>query len=47
VLQSFHGAIDQRIDGLANDVKRALGAPLVGTHSSIGSGIGATAPRAD
>ena len=50
VLQSFHGAIEQRIEGLASDVKRAIGAPLVGTHSSLGAqsgGLGATAQRAD
>lgn len=49
VLQSFHGAIEQRIEGLASDVKRAIGAPLVGTQSHAGSdgGLGATAQRAD
>jgi hypothetical protein len=48
VLQSFHGAIEQRIEGLASDVKRAIGAPLVGTHSNVSSSNGlGTAPRAD
>jgi hypothetical protein len=28
VVQSFHGVIEQRIEGLANDVKRAIGAPV-------------------
>ena len=28
VVQSFHGVIEQRIEGLANDVKRAIGAPM-------------------
>ena len=30
VMQGFHGAIESRIEMLANDVKRAIGAPLVG-----------------
>jgi len=58
VVQSFHGVIEQRIEGLANDVKRAIGAPI-GTRtngatqqsSSLGfqqSGDGlSSAPRAD
>jgi hypothetical protein len=33
VVQSFHGVIEQRIEGLANDVKRAIGAP-VGTQTT-------------
>jgi hypothetical protein len=28
VVQSFHGAIEQRIEGLANQVKQAIGAPV-------------------
>ena len=28
VLQGFHGAIEQRIESLASDVKRAIGAPI-------------------
>jgi hypothetical protein len=28
VVQSFHGVVEQRIEGLANDVKRAIGAPV-------------------
>ncbi|MFL5620466.1 MAG: DUF3618 domain-containing protein [Gemmatimonadaceae bacterium] len=28
VVQSFHGAIEQRIDGLATQVKQAIGAPV-------------------
>ena len=28
VVQSFHGAIEQRIDALAGEVKRAIGAPV-------------------
>jgi hypothetical protein len=33
VVGSFHGAIEQRIEGLANQVKQAIGAP-VGTRST-------------
>ena len=28
VVTSFHGAIEQRIEGMANEVKRAIGAPV-------------------
>ena len=28
VVQSFHGVIEQRIEGLANQVKQAIGAPI-------------------
>src|SRR6185503_13572787 len=28
VVQSFHGAIEQRIEGMANQVKSAIGAPV-------------------
>jgi hypothetical protein len=28
VVSGFHGVVEQRIEGLANDVKRAIGAPL-------------------
>jgi hypothetical protein len=28
VVQGFHGVVEQRIEGIANDVKRAIGAPL-------------------
>ena len=59
VVQSFHGVVEQRIEGLANDVKRAIGAPLSARpnganpqSSSLGfqGGNGdasGTAPRAD
>jgi uncharacterized Ntn-hydrolase superfamily protein len=30
VVQSFHGAFEQRIEALAGEVKRAIGAPLAG-----------------
>jgi hypothetical protein len=46
VVQSFHGVVEQRIEGLANDVKRAIGAPVgartngattgMNTNSSLG-----------
>jgi hypothetical protein len=36
VVHSFHGAIEQRIEGLANDVKRAIGAPS-GASTRAGS----------
>jgi len=58
VVQSFHGVIEQRIEGLANDVKRAIGAPI-GTRTNgatqqssslgfqqCGDGL-SSAPRAD
>jgi hypothetical protein len=59
VVQSFHGVIEQRIEGLANEVKRAIGAPVgtrnggmpvaqaVGFNQGAGDGTGATVPRAD
>ena len=57
VVQSFHGVIEQRIEGLATQVKQAIGAPVgtqrvAGTSSSLGfqgsdAGDGMTAPRAD
>ncbi|MEO6525378.1 MAG: DUF3618 domain-containing protein [Gemmatimonadaceae bacterium] len=37
VVQSFHGVIEQRIEGLANEVKRAIGAP-VGQRGSAALG---------
>ncbi|MBW8770185.1 MAG: DUF3618 domain-containing protein [Gemmatimonadetes bacterium] len=59
VVQTFHGAIEQRIEGLATQVKQAIGAPTtprpLGTNTpqpSFGfnqptAGDGMTAPRAD
>ena len=57
VVGGFHGVVEQRIEGLANDVKRAIGAPLATRHgpaamSSLGSATGSpesghTIPRAD
>ena len=37
VLQGFQGAIEHRVEGLANDVKKAIGAPLRGTHERTAS----------
>jgi len=36
VVSGFHGVVEQRIEGLANDVKRAIGAPA-GSSGSAGS----------
>ena len=50
VVAGFHGAIEQKIEGLASDVKRAIGAPRTNNvSSSYGAGPTAdlTAPRAD
>ena len=51
VVQSFHGVVEQRIEGLANEVKRAIGAPVtprtgvnnigVNNNSSLGFQQGA------
>ena len=47
VMQGFHAAIEHKIEGIANDVKRAIGAPLVGTNTTSAPSASATAPRAD
>ena len=52
VVAGFHGAIEQKIEGLASDVKRAIGAPRARTTTPVTSyGAGPTAdltvPRAD
>ena len=48
VVFAFQGAIDHRIERVANDVKRALVAPLVGTMaSSLHGKPPNAAPRAD
>jgi len=39
VVSGFHGVVEQRIEGLANDVKRAIGAPA-GTSGNAGSSSG-------
>ena len=40
VVQSFHGVVEQRIEGLANEVKRAIGAPITprGTNGAVAFG---------
>src|SRR5215203_6035684 len=38
VVQSFHGVVEQRIEGLANEVKRAIGAPVNAGSSGINTG---------
>ena len=38
VVQSFHGVVEQRIEGLANDVKRAIGAPVAQRGSNASTG---------
>ena len=56
VVSGFHGAIEQKIEGLASDVKRAIGAPSARanrtTPTATSYGAGTTAevsavPRAD
>jgi hypothetical protein len=36
VVQSFHGVIEQRIEGLATQVKQAIGAPVTPRNNSVG-----------
>jgi len=38
VISGFHGAIEQRIEGLASDVKRAIGAPSQRSASTVRTG---------
>lgn len=51
VVSSFHGVIEQRIEALASDVKRAIGAPAkvrsYGTENVAGGDGAAGIPRAD
>ena len=56
VVAGFHGAIEQRIDGLASDVKRAIGASTSRNGSTVRTGASFSAtpdlseqtiPRAD
>lgn len=37
VVGGFHGVVEQRIEGLANEVKRAIGAPLAGKSGTSSS----------
>jgi len=59
VVGGFHGMVEQRIEGLANDVKRAIGAPLASATTrsngalntsslgSAGADVTGSIPRAD
>ena len=38
VVSSFHGVVEQRIEGLANEVKRAIGAPVAQQNSNASLG---------
>ncbi|MDB4881165.1 MAG: hypothetical protein JWL60_2611 [Gemmatimonadetes bacterium] len=39
VVAGFHGVVEQRIEGLANDVKRAIGAPTGNGAGASGGGM--------
>jgi hypothetical protein len=49
VVSGFHGAIEAKVEGLATDVKRAIGAPIGGSNgsrnygASMNTGAGANA----
>ena len=47
VVQGFHGAIEQRIETVAHDVRKAIVAPLTGMAHSAMNGAQGSAPRAD
>lgn len=54
VMQGFHSAIEHKIEGLANDVKRAIGAPVAGASRPVyaaageeDGGVSSRAARAD
>ncbi len=48
VVQGFHGAIEHRIEGVANEVRKAIVAPLMASaSSSMSSSTVSSAPRAD
>ena len=46
VVEGFHGAIEAKIEGLANDVKKAIGAPTGSTQSG-GSYAGVRTQQSD
>jgi hypothetical protein len=51
VVQSFHGVVEQRIEGIANQVKQAIGAPVAPRYASSevapsNSSLGFTHPNA-
>jgi hypothetical protein len=39
VVSGFHGAIEAKVEGLANDVKRAIGTPMGGSSRSYGANV--------
>ena len=39
MVSGFHGAIESKVEDLANDVKRAIGAPVGGTSRSYGASV--------
>lgn len=39
VVSGFHGAIESKVEDLANDVKRAIGAPTNGSARSYGANV--------
>src|SRR4051812_37800509 len=43
VVQGFHGAFEQRIESLAGEVKRAIGAPVTGARSNTTTGYAGAA----
>ena len=47
VVQGFHGAIEHRIESVAQDVRKAIIAPLTGMAHSAINGSQGSAPRAD
>jgi hypothetical protein len=47
VVQGFHGAIEQRIESVAHEVRKAIVAPLTGMAHSAINGTQASAQRAD
>jgi hypothetical protein len=47
VLVGFNSAIERKVEGLATEVKRAIGAPLVGTSTSAPAGFATPVERAD
>jgi len=51
VVQSFHGVVEQRIEGIANQVKQAIGAPVAPRYAAAdvapnNSSLGFTQPNA-
>jgi Protein of unknown function (DUF3618) len=42
VVSGFHGAIEQKIEGLASEVKRAIGAPAGRSNGSMSGNVGSS-----